>query len=120
MRPPVSDLQSIFDQVDLVVMPSRFEGLGLVGIEATIRGLPVVATSAPGLRETLPPDHPWWVRPEDPADLARGLGKAMADWARWPEVVGSAQALVRARFSLDEMRRGYREVYRRSSLQVRQ
>jgi glycosyltransferase involved in cell wall biosynthesis len=51
------DLPKIFAQTDLVVLPSRYEGLPLVLVEAMQRGIPVVATSAGGTAE-LGEDNP--------------------------------------------------------------
>lgn len=109
--PPAAGLTEVFAQHDLVVMPSRFEGLGLVAIEATLCGLPVVATDAPGLRETLPADYPWRARPGDAASLAQCLGTGLAETGRWAESVRGAQDFSRARFSPAAMGESYRQLY---------
>ncbi|WP_405700503.1 glycosyltransferase [Streptomyces sp. NBC_00069] len=41
------------DTASLVLMPSRFEGFGLVGLEAITRGVPVLISSASGLGQLL-------------------------------------------------------------------
>jgi glycosyltransferase involved in cell wall biosynthesis len=46
-----ADLDRIFAQTDLVVLPSLWEGLPLVLVEAMQRGIPIVATSAGGVVE---------------------------------------------------------------------
>ena len=50
-------LPALFAATDLVVLPSRYEGLPLVLVEAMLRGVPVVATSAGGTAE-LGDDNP--------------------------------------------------------------
>jgi glycosyltransferase involved in cell wall biosynthesis len=51
------DLSHILAQADVVVLPSLFEGLPLVLVEAMQRGVPVVATAAGGTEE-LGKDNP--------------------------------------------------------------
>ena len=50
----------VYSAVDLVVIPSRFEGLPLVALEAMFFELPVVAADMGAMREILPGD---WVFP---------------------------------------------------------
>jgi glycosyltransferase involved in cell wall biosynthesis len=70
LLPPIPNARAHLHEFDLVVMPSRYEGLGLVAVEALAAGTPVLATRVAGLREALPPDWPLMVAPEDPAALA--------------------------------------------------
>lgn len=44
-----------FDQADVLLLCSRFEGLPLIAIEAVAAGVPVVATTTSGLSDVLPP-----------------------------------------------------------------
>ena len=46
-------LKRLFQEVDLVVMPSRTEGFGLTGLEAMSAGLPVLVSSHSGFGEAL-------------------------------------------------------------------
>ena len=46
-------LRSLFQEVDLVVMPSRTEGFGLTGLEAMSAGLPVLVSSNSGFGKAL-------------------------------------------------------------------
>ncbi|MBI3885586.1 MAG: glycosyltransferase family 4 protein [Opitutae bacterium] len=111
VRPPAADLTEIFPQFDLVVMPSRFEGLGLIAVEATLCGLPMVATDAPGLREALPSNYPWLARPDDTDTLTRAISKALSESSRWADVVNGAQQFALARFGPAAMARGYQRLY---------
>jgi glycosyltransferase involved in cell wall biosynthesis len=49
----VSDVASFFDSLDLLLVPSIREPLGLVAIEAAARGVPVVASLVDGLPEAI-------------------------------------------------------------------
>lgn len=51
-----SDLSGIYSALDMVLIPSWFEGVPLVMLEAMYYQLPIVATSADGMADTLPPE----------------------------------------------------------------
>jgi glycosyltransferase involved in cell wall biosynthesis len=53
----LSDLSRIFQEADLVVLPSLWEGLPLVLVEAMLHGVPFVAAAAGGTAE-LGADNP--------------------------------------------------------------
>lgn len=109
--PPKANLATVYSQFDLVVMPSRFEGLGLIAIEASLCGLPVVTTDAPGLREALPTDYPWRAQPNDAESLAYSLSTALMQTDHWEEAVHKAQQLALTRFSPKTMGDGYQQLY---------
>jgi glycosyltransferase involved in cell wall biosynthesis len=54
----VSNISDKLHVFDFLIMPSRFEGLVLMSIEASFARVPVIAAFAPGLDETLPRDWP--------------------------------------------------------------
>lgn len=110
--PPARNLPAAMAAFDVLVAPSRFEGLGLVAIEATLCGLPVVATTALGLREALPENHPWLAEPGDAAGFATQLGAALASPETWAPAVASAQRFAAERFAPARMAEGYRRLYR--------
>jgi len=58
----------VIREYDLLFMPSRFEGVPLVMLEAMALGLPVVASDLPGTRAYVPPECLFAV-----GDLARAL-----------------------------------------------
>jgi glycosyltransferase involved in cell wall biosynthesis len=110
---PQPDLAKRFGDFDLILMPSRFEGLGMVSIEALLRQVPIVATSAPGLREAFPPDYPWLAAPGDAADFARVLTEALRDRGKWSAVMAAVQPDTLERFSLERTASRYEAFYRR-------
>ena len=62
-----------------LVVPSIYEGMPLVVLEAMIDGVPVVASRVSGIPEVvLDPETGWLVPPEDAAALARALTGLLA------------------------------------------
>jgi glycosyltransferase involved in cell wall biosynthesis len=67
-----------YQAADLVVLPSRWEGMALAPLEAMACGRPVVLTEVDGARESLPPGQEP-VPVEDPAALARAVAGLLLD-----------------------------------------
>jgi glycosyltransferase involved in cell wall biosynthesis len=109
--PPVPQLARRLAGFDAVLMPSRYEGVGLIALEAMLQGVTLVATDAPGLREQLPPGHPWQARSGDAADFARVLQEVLDRPAALAPAVQTAREHVRARFSADAMLAAYAAQY---------
>ena len=74
-------LNRLFQEVDLVVMPSRTEGFGLAGLEALSAGLPVLVSRNSGFGEALcsvPFGSSFVVNSEDPTDWTAAISKIWA------------------------------------------
>jgi glycosyltransferase involved in cell wall biosynthesis len=106
----VPDASSFMPAFDVLVMPSRYEGLSLTAIEALGHGASVVASDIPGLREAVD-GCGVLVPPEDPEALATAITGLLTDPDR--RRAASAAALERARthFDLDRMIELTREVH---------
>ena len=73
---PRDDLWARMDAAQVLVVPSRREGLGLVALEAIARGRPVIASRAGGLPEVVCDGVDGvLVPPDDPRALADALHK---------------------------------------------
>ncbi|SCD94266.1 Glycosyltransferase involved in cell wall bisynthesis [Streptomyces sp. OspMP-M43] len=75
------DVRPWIRAADVLVLPSRWEGMALAPLEAMACGRPVVLTDVNGARESLPPGHEehCLVPPEDPEALAEALTALLAD-----------------------------------------
>ncbi|MFF9772567.1 glycosyltransferase [Streptomyces sp. NPDC013978] len=77
----VADVVPWYQAADLVVLPSRWEGMALAPLEAMACGRPVVASDVGGARESLPPSlaSRLLVPPENPARLAEAVTELLLD-----------------------------------------
>ena len=76
-----SGLAALFESADVVVIPSRWEGFGLVALEAMRAGVAVVASRVGGLAEVVVDDVTGvLVTPGDAAELASVLDQSDRDW----------------------------------------
>ncbi|MEU9100400.1 glycosyltransferase [Streptomyces sp. NPDC048361] len=77
----VSDTAAWYRAADLVVLPSRWEGMALAPLEAMACGTPVVVTDVGGSAESLAPGHAplCLVPPQDPDALAHAMTRLLTD-----------------------------------------
>jgi glycosyltransferase involved in cell wall biosynthesis len=79
---PVTDPRDWYAAADVVVCPSRWEGMALVPLEAMATARSVVASDVGGTREALAPGAGALVPSGDPATLAAEILRRLADPAR--------------------------------------
>lgn len=77
----VDDLQTEYHNADVFVLPSRYEGYGMVFAEALGAGLPVVAARAGAVPDVVPESVGMLVPVDDSASLARALRELLSDEA---------------------------------------
>jgi len=76
----LNDLGDVMRAADLLAMPSRWEGLPMVLLEALARGLPVVGTRINGLADTIEEGrHGYLVAVDDSGELAAGIEKMIQE-----------------------------------------
>jgi len=76
---PDAQLSQLYSDADVFVMPSLFEGYGMVLAEAMSRGLPIVCTTGGAAAETAPDTAAIKVTPGDDSELANALDRVMRD-----------------------------------------
>lgn len=110
---PDQELPRLYQQADLCVYPSLYEGFGLPVVEAMACGTPVVTSRASALLEVAG-GAALLANPRDPADLCQAMEAAIRDRERWRR----AGLLRAARFSWSDAARRTVEAYRASCATV--
>lgn len=72
-------LDDLYDASSIFVLPSHYEGFGMVLSEALARGLPIVSTTGGAIPSTVPPDAAVLVSPGDDEALAGALGSLLEE-----------------------------------------
>jgi len=75
---PPQNVARAYRAADAFVLPSFHEGYGMVYAEAMAHGLPVIATTAGAIPETVPPQAGLLVPPGDPAALAQAVRRVIS------------------------------------------
>lgn len=73
-----AQLRRLYGRADIFALPSRYEGFGIVLLEAMSFGLPIVATMAGAIPESVQDGvHGLLVPSDDPQALAEAIGKLL-------------------------------------------
>ena len=109
-----SDVPSVLADLDVFVLPSRFEGLCLAVIEAQAAGVPVIATPVGGIQETVIPGETGTLVPvDDAAAVTRAILTTLADPQRARVLAAEARRRVNERFAVGRMVAETIALYRR-------
>lgn len=99
-------------EASVVVVPSRWEGLGIVALEAMSLGRPVIASRVDGLCEVVQDNVTGLlVAPELPESLAQAVRKILSDPAQAAEMGLAGRRRVEERFTLSKMLASHRQLY---------
>ena len=97
------DLSAVYSAIDALVIPSRYEGVPLVMLEAMYLRRPVIASAVDGMADTLP-NH--WLFPSgDAAALAARLVEVAGNVE--PALLEAHHQLVLASFSMPAFERAF-------------
>lgn len=107
-----ADVAGFMKAADLLVLPSLWEGLPNVVLEAMAAGLPVVATAVDGTEEVIQHERNGWLVPPGVVDeLATTLCRVLADSAAASQMASAAQALVSQHFTWERCVADYSRLY---------
>jgi glycosyltransferase involved in cell wall biosynthesis len=110
---PEEDLQTFYNSVKLLVLPSETEGVPKVVLESMACGTPVLATDAGGIGTAIDDErNGYLIRSRDPETIAAGVTRVLESEPL--ESVSEAAACdVRDRFDRGTVTRQYSEVFSR-------
>jgi glycosyltransferase involved in cell wall biosynthesis len=108
-----NDAADIMADVDLLAVPSRWEGFGLVTLEAMALAKPVVASRVSALPEiVVPGETGLLVRAGDPGELEDGIGTLLEDPRRAREMGRAGRERAQREFTVERMAQRTADVYR--------
>ncbi len=110
INPPLFGLSSYLASFDYMFMPSEFEGLSIVAIEASVASLPNIINSCRGLEETLPSDWPLKVSNNDKSSYLQ-LFRDFIPTCRRNDLATKSQTFARQHFSIEKMQKAYEKIY---------
>jgi len=108
------DLATLLPCLDLLVHPATLEGLGIILLQASASGIPVVASAVGGIPEAVAHgESGLLVPPGDPSALADAVVSLLSDPGRARAMGEAGRRRVKDLFSVDRMVEGNLAVYRK-------
>jgi len=107
--PFVPDISTIMSQLDGVVMPSRWETVGLVALEALVAGVPLLSSDCIGLREVTADTPTFSFKSNSSIDLANKIRSWNRD-TRKKDFQSFVQEAT-TRFDVSQTANGIRKLY---------
>ena len=112
--PPIFGLAGYMQSFDYLFMPSEFEGLSMLSMEASLNHLPVIANACPGLADTLPADWSLLAHGNNIDDYRRIFD--LLPTANRDALTQQAYAFAKERFSVRTMQERYEAWYKGQSV----
>jgi glycosyltransferase involved in cell wall biosynthesis len=110
----LDDPRERLGELDVFVLPSRFEGFPLVIIEAMLAGVPVVATDVGSIRESIEDGVTGLlVQPESASELAHAVRRLLEDDRLCVAIASAARESAQRSFTSATMAARYLAVYER-------
>lgn len=108
----VSDIPGFLSTIDIFVLPSVYEGLGVAILEAMAAGKPVVATRVGGIPELVSDTITGLLVPaKDCGALAQAISKLLSQPGLAQQMGESGRARVRKHFTVEQMAKKNEDFY---------
>jgi glycosyltransferase involved in cell wall biosynthesis len=107
-----AELHSLYEEVDMVVHPTLYEGSSLVTLEGMIHRKPVIASAAGGIPDKVfDGRNGYLVRPGDAEHLAERLRLALRQREQWPAWGDESVRIVTSTFAWPVVARQTKDLY---------
>ncbi|CAK8711742.1 Glycosyltransferase involved in cell wall bisynthesis [Candidatus Electronema halotolerans] len=111
-----NEVEKYLHEADIQLIPSLWEGFGLVAVEGMSTGLPIVASNVDGLREVLDKDnHAVFLVDEidNPQCWVEKIEKCISRLKESPDLLAESSRRQAEKFSLDKMICNYANLYKK-------
>lgn len=108
----IQEPQRLFEEIDLMVLPSHTEGLPNAALEALLMEVPVLATRVGGTPEVITDGITGrLVSPHSPEELAAGLLEFLSAPESWKQMAMQGKDMVKATFNFQARTRRVEDIY---------
>ena len=108
----VADTRQVYAATDILLMPSRFEGLPMTLLEAMAMGLPVVASKLDGIAEVIEDGREGFLIDfNDTQGFVDRCASLLENPAKSSELATNARAKIEAHFSVERMTSAVEAIY---------
>ena len=106
------EIEKILPQMDLFILPSVWEGLGIAILEAQAVGVPVLASNIGGLKELIEQKKTGLLfEPKNPPAIFAAVDLLLSNPELAKHMVEQAHRQVQEKFTLEKMVNGYSDLY---------
>jgi glycosyltransferase involved in cell wall biosynthesis len=110
---PHADIPNLMESATACILPSYWEGIPTVGMEAMAVGTPFIGTNVGGIPELVDPEVTGLlVPPNAPWEIANAVQK-LHDVTFREKLIRNASALIKNRFSIDSIAKNTEAIYQR-------
>lgn len=111
--PPTLRIEQVFARHDIILMPSRWEGLGIVPLEAMTAGRAVIGSDIPGLREVIHSGETGILVEPETSAFTKVLRDAFENRDQLRTLAQSARVYAQKNFGVEKMVHSYETLYKK-------